>query len=481
MSGLHDTAPQPITEFEAPARPQSLPRNGWYAPFSFEIGNGIARYVPRPLSRGFAVSMGHLGYQFCRQRRQALMSTLAVLTNDQATQKRLCRACFVNFLGMLHDFCASAAGAVPRLEKLIVERRGFEFLEAGRKRGKGTLLLTGHLGAWELGGMALAAEGLPVSVVTLEEPTPELDVWRQKYRAKFGIKTITVGSDKFAFLEIMQALRRNELVAMLVDRPYLNSGVEVKFFDQPTLFSRQSSANFQTNGLILYRSGTVKNIPMIRFLLILISFVVTSLASAAPMTSDEINDLVKKLESHYENRTSLQANFREERHMSILKEALINQGKLWFTPPDKFRREIEGNQPSTTVIDGKQMTIYYPNLKTAERYNLDKRPALKNSIQAIQAGLNFQRLAGYYNIEGTKEGKNYHVTLTPKTASIRKMVKTVTITVQQDLTPEAVDLETARGEKVNITYSNVKRDTVSDSTYQFNPPAGTNITTPFGS
>jgi outer membrane lipoprotein-sorting protein len=220
---------------------------------------------------------------------------------------------------------------------------------------------------------------------------------------------------------------------------------------------------------------------MIRFLFILISFVATSLASAAPMTSDEINDLVKKLESHYENRISLQANFREERHMSILKEALINQGKLWFTPPDKFRREIEGNQPSTTVIDGKQMTIYYPNLKTAERYNLDKRPELKNSIQAIQAGLNFQRLADYYNIEGTKEGKDYRVTLTPKTASIRKMIKTVTITVQQDLTPEAVDLETARGEKVNIIYSNVKRDTVSDSTYQFNPPPGTNITTPFGS
>lgn len=220
---------------------------------------------------------------------------------------------------------------------------------------------------------------------------------------------------------------------------------------------------------------------MIRFLLLLVCFVAASPASAAPMTSDEINDLVKKLESHYENRISLQANFREERHMSILKEALVNQGKLWYTPPDKFRREIEGNQPSTTVIDGKQMTIYYPNLKTAERYNLDRRPELKNSIQAITAGLNFQRLGDYYNIDGTKDGKLFHVTLTPKTASIRKMVKTVTITVQQDLTPEAVDLETARGEKVSITYSNVKRDSVSDSTYQFNPPAGTNVTTPFGS
>src|SRR4030088_1588362 len=165
---------------------------------------------------------------------------------------------------------------------------------------------------------------------------------------------------------------------------------------------------------------------MIRFLLILV-FVATSLASAAPMTSDEINDLVKKLESHYENRTSLQANFREERHMSILKEALINQGKLWFTPPDKFRREIEGNQPSTTVIDGKQMTIYYPKLKTPESHNLDQRPALKNSLQAVEAGLNLQRLADYYNVEGAKEGKHYRVTLTPKTASIRNMLKTVTV------------------------------------------------------
>lgn len=220
---------------------------------------------------------------------------------------------------------------------------------------------------------------------------------------------------------------------------------------------------------------------LIRFLPILVFFVAASFASAAPMTSDEINDLVKRLESHYENKISLQANFREERHMSILKDALINQGKLWFTPPDKFRREIEGNQPSTTVIDGKNMTIYYPNLKTAERYNLDKRPELKNSLQAITAGLNFQNLSDYYNIEGTKEGKLYRVTLTPKTASIRKLVKVVTLTVEQDLTPTAVELETARGEKVNITYSDVKRDSVSESMYQFNPPAGTNITTPFGS
>jgi Kdo2-lipid IVA lauroyltransferase/acyltransferase len=93
--------------------------------------------------------------------------------------------------------------------------------------------------------MVLASDGFPVNVVTMAEPTQELNEWRQKYRQRFGIKTITVGSDKFAFVEIMQALRRNELVAMLIDRPYLNSGVQVRFFNHPTLFSAAAAHIWQ--------------------------------------------------------------------------------------------------------------------------------------------------------------------------------------------------------------------------------------------
>jgi len=79
----------------------------------------------------------------------------------------------------------------------------------------------------------------------MAEPTHELNEWRHKYRARFGIKTITVGSDKFAFVEIIQALRRNELVAMLIDRPYLSSGVPVKFFERSTLFSSAAARIWQ--------------------------------------------------------------------------------------------------------------------------------------------------------------------------------------------------------------------------------------------
>jgi outer membrane lipoprotein-sorting protein len=214
---------------------------------------------------------------------------------------------------------------------------------------------------------------------------------------------------------------------------------------------------------------------------LLITFCFAPVLRAAPLSQDEINDLVKRLETVYQNRTSLQANFREERHMAILKDPVVNEGKIWFTPPDNIRREITGNSPSTTVIDGKKMTIYYPNLKTAEQYDLEKRPIIRQSLQALTAGLNFQRVADYYTIEGTKEGNSYVITLTPKTASIRRLVKSLTLTMQTDLTPEKVDFQSPRGERVLIDYSNVKRDPVPESEYEFNPPAGTNVTNPFGS
>ena len=258
---MHQTAPEPVPvpALQSNQGDLSLPRNAWYSPFSFELAGQLVRHLPHPLTRSIAAAVGGMGYRFCPDRKAALLSNLAQLNSEDAPE--LCLACFQNFLRMLHDFCDAAAGGVPSMNRLIVARHGFEFLDQGRSHGRGTLLITGHLGAWELGGMLLAAEGFPVNVVTMREPTPKLDVWRQKYRARFGIKTITIGADKFAFVEIIQALRRNELVAMLVDRPYLNSGVEVRFFGRPTLFSSAAARIWQHTGATVIPAFVLQLLP----------------------------------------------------------------------------------------------------------------------------------------------------------------------------------------------------------------------------
>ena len=242
---MHQSAPQIVTEVQVADLETALNRIAWYTPLSFEIATWLSAHLPRPLVRSISVTGAELGYRLCRERRRALMSNMEVIESNEIYRKRLARTCFHSFLRMLHDFCDCAAGGSARVNALMYERRGFQFLESGRRHGRGTLLITGHLGAWELGGMVLASDGFPVNVVTMAEPTQELNEWRHKCRERFGIKTITVGSDKFAFVEIIQALRRNELVAMLVDRPYLNSGVPVNFFGRSTLFSSAAARIWQ--------------------------------------------------------------------------------------------------------------------------------------------------------------------------------------------------------------------------------------------
>jgi outer membrane lipoprotein-sorting protein len=217
-----------------------------------------------------------------------------------------------------------------------------------------------------------------------------------------------------------------------------------------------------------------------RMLTLLFLVGIASLAEASPMTSTEIDQLVQRLQATTNQQPSLQANFREERHLAMLKEPIVNEGKVWFTLPDKIRREIDGKTPSTTVIDGKKMSIYYPNYQQVEVYDLEKRPIIKDSLHALTAGLDFREIKGYFDLQGSKSGNQYQITLTPKTGSVRKLVQSVDLTIGEDLIPQQVTVHNTKGEVFTSTYSNVRRENIPDSTFEFTPPPGAKVTTPLG-
>jgi outer membrane lipoprotein-sorting protein len=63
-----------------------------------------------------------------------------------------------------------------------------------------------------------------------------------------------------------------------------------------------------------------------------------------------------------------------------------------FQPPNKFRREVKGNSPSMTVSDSRELWIYYPNFKSAERYPLGKGSPLDATVAAINFPLNLENI-----------------------------------------------------------------------------------------
>ena len=79
-----------------------------------------------------------------------------------------------------------------------------------------------------------------MNVITFRDGIDEIDEIKERYRRLYNVNTIVVGEGPFASIEILNALGRNEIVAMLVDRG-AEDGVEVDFFGMKTSFSFRSS------------------------------------------------------------------------------------------------------------------------------------------------------------------------------------------------------------------------------------------------
>jgi KDO2-lipid IV(A) lauroyltransferase len=212
--------------------------NPCYRLGTFRLAYRLANILPRPLCQSLAGFIGRTSFSLAKKSRESLRENLRLVTGlDGGALDGLCRENFANFIKMLADYFYCTSRSETRCPKLLEEWHGFDNLTAALERGKGAIVITAHLGNWELGGILLALKKLPMTVVTLDEPTTELTRWRDDYRRKLGIKTICVGADKFSFVEMIQTLRRNEIVAMLIDRPYANSGTPVRFFARNTEFS----------------------------------------------------------------------------------------------------------------------------------------------------------------------------------------------------------------------------------------------------
>ena len=113
----------------------------------------------------------------------------------------------------------------------IAVYQGFENFEAAEKRGKGVLLLTAHLGGWEVGSFFHSLMGHPMQIVVRPLDHPDVDALVTRYRGLHGNSMI--GKKEFA-RGLIGAMRRNETVGILMDTNMTPpQGVFVDFFGIP--------------------------------------------------------------------------------------------------------------------------------------------------------------------------------------------------------------------------------------------------------
>lgn len=215
-------------------------------------------------------------------------------------------------------------------------------------------------------------------------------------------------------------------------------------------------------------------------LLLLLLLLPCAVVQAEPLSPADLKALLGRIKEKRAAAPQLQADFQEEKNVKMLSKPIASSGKIWFQSPNKFRREAKGNSPSITVSNGQQLWIYYPKFKSAEHYALGKRSPLDAGISAITASLNLENVEATYHISGTKEGDGYQLQLLPRNPSMKRFLQAFTIRINNELQVTRTEMVQPNGDRIVTTYSNENRGAIPASTFEFTPPAGTEVTTPLG-
>lgn len=204
-------------------------------------------------------------------------------------------------------------------------------------------------------------------------------------------------------------------------------------------------------------------------------------AFCAELTAAERATLLQQLRDLHARQPSLQSDFVEQRTSHLLNKPVTSEGTVYFQAPDKFRREVRGEKPSITVSNGKTLWIYYPNFKEAENYALGQRQFFDDSISALNAGLNFQRIDEFFNFRAFREANgDLRLELLPKRPNLRRIVQQLVLTLDNEFRPEKTELLMPKADRLVTVYKNPRRSPLPASTFEFNPPSDAHVSRPLG-
>ncbi len=196
---------------------------------------------------------------------------------------------------------------------------------------------------------------------------------------------------------------------------------------------------------------------------------------AQELSADQTGELIARV-AEKRRGVPMQTEFREEKHMALMQKPVIEEGTLAFLPPDKFRREVKGR--SLTICDGEMLWLYYPEFNEVEKYSLAANRTLRESLDAMSSGFGLQEVAKNYAIQATKTPDGYQLSLTPKSSALRKSVSQIVVTLSNDLTVRRLELQGAEGDRTITNFTNERKAKLSESDFQFAPPAGANVSEP---
>lgn len=189
-----------------------------YAQYYGIRGSAAAlRLLPFERASAIGERIGMLGYRPFGIRRAVVERQVGAafpgLTQPEV--ERIARASYASLGRTTIETALLPTYSREQVLELVERTEGWELVEQALGLGRGLMVVTGHLGNWELGGSYVAARGVPLEAVARRMENPLFDAYLNETRRRIGM---TVIHDADAVRRVPRAMRERHVVAFLVDQ-----------------------------------------------------------------------------------------------------------------------------------------------------------------------------------------------------------------------------------------------------------------------
>jgi KDO2-lipid IV(A) lauroyltransferase len=196
---------------------------------AFKLVQSVVERLPRSWAYALAVFAARFAWWFSPLARPRLEYNLNVAC-PELTPAELRNLSWLNFRN--HAKAYADLMMLPRMNveamRPLLHVEGWEHLEKARAAGKGVMVVSCHMGSYEVVSAIWSATLAPVSFFAEEVEPRALFEWYRETRARLGISVLTL---HFSGLrKVTQALQDQEMVITAIDRDITGTGHMMPFF-----------------------------------------------------------------------------------------------------------------------------------------------------------------------------------------------------------------------------------------------------------
>jgi len=225
----------------------------------WRVAAALAQRLPHAVLYPTAVALGEAAYVTWGAKRTIAKRNFARvlgLPEDHRDVARVARRSFRNFAKYVVEIMRFPALRPEDIERQVIIE-GWENLHEAIRRGRGLIFASIHFGNFEVGGARIADE-IPLNVIADDLSNQRLMDLLVGNRAH---KNITLLSPDGAAKKVLGALRRNEMVGLMMDlgpRAQAFDTVDADFFGTPTAFPAVAASLARVSGAPIVVSACVR-------------------------------------------------------------------------------------------------------------------------------------------------------------------------------------------------------------------------------